>query len=71
MAEHTSRFDLRDTVRLVHDPEKLPRMVVQVSFGGTGIRYNLVAGTSDSWHYEAELETIGEPTKSPAGFKAP
>lgn len=55
---HESKFDLWEPVRLIHDPGKEVRMIVQVSFGGTGTRYNLMCGTSDTWHYEAEIEAV-------------
>ena len=50
-----SKYGLGDRVRLVHDPAKEDRLVVQVSFGGTGVRYNLMCGTQDTWHYEREI----------------
>ena len=52
---HESKFDIGQRVRLVHDPANEVRMVAQVSFGGTGVRYNQVCGASDTWHYEFEV----------------
>lgn len=66
--KHESKFDLWSAVRLVHDPLKEVRMVVQVSFGGTGTRYNLMRGTSDSWHYENEIEAANN-EEGPASVK--
>lgn len=60
--KHESKFDLWCPVRLIHDPLKEIRMVVQVSFGGTGTRYNLVCGAADTWHYENEIEAVLDET---------
>ncbi len=68
--KHESAFGIGDCVRLKHDPAKERRMVVQVSFGGTGTRYNLMCGTADTWHYEGEVEGVDEAGQTVvAGFR--
>jgi hypothetical protein len=58
--KYQSTFQLGQRVRLVHDPLKETRMIVQVSFGGTGTRYNLMCGSADTWNYESEIEAVEE-----------
>ena len=63
------KFAPKDYVRLVHDPEKWPRMVTQIFIGANGsIRYELSHGTTASAHYEEEIGRVEEVGKPP-GFK--
>lgn len=49
-------FDIGDIVYLKHDPEQLARMIVGVSVYKNGEHmYKMVAGSTQSEHYEFEL----------------
>lgn len=63
------KFHPGQSVRLVHDPEKRPRMVTQIFLGLSGsIRYELSQGEGSSSHYEGEIEAVEQVGKAP-GFK--
>ena len=66
--EYNLKFGLWQTVVLVHDPDKVKRMVVQAKVSGVGVMYSLAVGDKESWHYEAEVEQAGEAERS-VGFK--
>ena len=62
------KFMLGQSVRLLDDPEKRPRMVTQAFVGMSGaVRYELSHGTTCSAHYEAEIEPVEVVGKTP-GF---
>lgn len=44
-------------VYLKHDPDYLPRMLIAYTVSQTSIRYNLISGTVDTWHYGIEITT--------------
>jgi len=66
--EYNLKFGLWQTVVLVHDPDKVKRMVVQAKVSGVGVMYSLAVGDKESWHYEAEVEQAGEADRC-VGFK--
>ena len=66
--EYNLKFGLWQTVVLVHDPDRVKRMVVQAKVSGVGVMYSLAVGDKESWHYEAEVEQAGEVERS-VGFK--
>jgi hypothetical protein len=53
----TTKYWFSQIVYLVHCPEQLPRMVVDINFEGgpNKIVYCLACGSDRSLHYEAEL----------------
>ena len=56
-----TKYPIGHTVTLKHDREKMPRMITGVSIRGTNGKthsYNLMSGTTDSWHYDFEIEEI-------------
>lgn len=61
-------FRIGERVRLVHDPEKLDRMITQVFISATSIRYELSIGDKASAHYEMEIERPPDVQQIP-GFK--
>ena len=49
-------FSLGQSVFLKTDPEQKERMVIQIGIGGnSSIRYCLISGTQETWHYEIEI----------------
>lgn len=50
-----SKYGLLQTVYLVHDPEQIPRMIVQISFGPNNVFYALSCGGEATEHYEQEI----------------
>lgn len=66
--EYKFKFGLWQMVRLVHDKDQTARMVTQAKICGAGIMYNLSVGNSNSWHYEAEIQSDGV-TQRVVGFK--
>ena len=66
--EYNLKFGLWQTVVLVHDPDKVKRMVVQAKVSGVGVMYSLAVADKESWHYEAEVEQAGEADRC-VGFK--
>lgn len=63
-----SKYDLWQMVLLKTDKEKLERMVISITFHGSGTRYCLAHAHNESWHYEQEIEPMLENKKSKAGF---
>lgn len=51
----TAKFQLESIVYLKTDQSQLPRMVVQIAFSKSGVRYDLACGPSESWHYDYEI----------------
>lgn len=69
MTEIACKFSLCQCVKLVHDPDNLPRMVTQVFLGAGGsIRYELSCGDKATVHYEAEIEGMEE-VEQTIGFR--
>lgn len=52
-----NKFELGQCVYLKTDPEQRERMVIQIAVGGNNdnIRYCIISGTADTWHYDIEL----------------
>lgn len=72
MAEYKTKYDLKQIVFLVHDPEQVPRMVTEITIITPKlIRYLLNCGCDSSDHYEHELSATKDEVKAlttkPAG----
>ena len=50
-----NKYNIGETVYLVTDEDQKPRIVTGINVTGTGIRYNLVNGVTDTYHYELEM----------------
>lgn len=50
-----NKFNIRQRVFLVTDPEQQERIVVSFIVKDCGISYNLCCGSQDSWHYDFEI----------------
>lgn len=51
-----NKYSIGEVVYLITDDEQLPRMVSAISVRSGGyICYELMQGTTDSWHIEAEM----------------
>lgn len=51
-----NKFGRGEIVYLKTDPEQEPRMIVGITINISGyLRYNLMCGTVDTWHYEDEI----------------
>jgi hypothetical protein len=51
-----TKYDLYETVYLIHDPERpqMPRMITAIQYNGI-VEYYLQSGQSGSWHTEQEI----------------
>lgn len=70
--EIKTKYDLKQLVYLVHDPEQLPRMVTEITIITPKlIRYLLSCGGDSSDHYEHEISAVKDEVKAlttkPAG----
>lgn len=65
-----NKFEIGEMVLLKTDIEKRDRLIcgISVMLHEKVIRYNLVSGTTDMWHYEMELEKKNGQVNKP-GFK--
>lgn len=60
-----TKFDIGQTVTLKHDREKNERIVTGISVRDKKLHtYNLIQATSDTWHYEFEIEEKKENNKT-------
>ena len=50
-----NKYNIGETVYLVTDEDQKPRIVTGINVTVTGIRYNLVNGDTDTYHYELEM----------------
>ena len=50
-----NKYNIGETVYLVTDVDQKPRIVTGINVTVTGIRYNLVNGVTDTYHYELEM----------------
>ncbi len=50
-----NKYNIGETVYLVTDEDQKPRIVTGINVTVTGIRYNLVNGVTDTYHYELEM----------------
>lgn len=51
-----NKYDLKGIVYLLTDTDQYPRMIVGVKVCVDGaLLYQVVCGTSETWHYEVEL----------------
>lgn len=48
-------FDVGQEVYLKTDDEQKKRIVASIWLMQSGIRYQLVSGTSEGWHYDFEI----------------
>lgn len=60
-----------DMVYLKHDPEQLPRVVVDINFQGDPghVSYGLACGPDRSLHYQSELSSEVDQIKAMGAFK--
>lgn len=61
-------FKIGEMLTLKHDKEKMSRMLVGISERPNGKTYCLAQGTTETWHYDIELEKVSEETKTVKGF---
>jgi len=52
-----SKFNLGETVYLITDEDQKPRIVTGINVTLSGLRYNLVNGVTDTYHYEIEISS--------------
>ncbi len=52
-----NKFNIGETVYLVTDEDQKPRIVTGISVTVNGLRYNLVNGITDTYHYELEMSS--------------
>lgn len=64
-----TKFSITDSVILIHDRDKLRRVITGISIRQDSRTYNLQCGTSDTWHYEFEIEMAEEKEKTKTGFR--
>lgn len=50
-----NKFELQQTVYLKTDSDQRQRIVTRISVGVNGIVYELMCGSSGSWHYDFEI----------------
>lgn len=50
-----NRFNLGQSVYLIHDPEQLPRMITEITVSPNGILYEVSSGTVQYVAYGIEL----------------
>lgn len=55
-----NKFNIQDTVFLITDLEKAPRLICKYEVSLTGIVYFLQCGSVGSWHYDFEFEKYAE-----------
>lgn len=63
------KLKIGDMVTLKHDKEKCQRMLTGISERSTGKTFALSCGTTETWHYEIEIEKIVNEEKIVKGFK--
>lgn len=64
-----TKFDVGQMVCLKHDPDKVPRMIVSVTVSQAGsVRYMMICGTNESWHFEMEIDEKKNTEKKKVGF---
>ena len=52
-----TKYDLGQTVFLIHDKEQTPRMITSIGVNPGHVVYQLSSGTSESRHYEMEISS--------------
>lgn len=52
-----NNFSIEDIVYLKHDPEQLPRMIIEIRIRKYDILYEVQSGTNISSHHDFELST--------------
>jgi hypothetical protein len=52
-----NKFNIGETVYLVTDEDQKPRIVTGINVTANGLRYNLVNGITDTYHYELEMSS--------------
>lgn len=55
MPSFSTTYGLGDIVYLKTDPDQTERMIIQIALNGKGVSYELVCGTTSSWHYDIEI----------------
>jgi phage protein U len=66
--EKKSDYKIGEMLTLKHDKEKMSRMLVGISERPNGKTYCLAQGTTETWHYDIELERSESETKKINGF---
>jgi len=51
-----NKFELEEIVFLITDNDQYQRIITGIQYCKNGLLYRLACGTTDSWHYEFELE---------------
>lgn len=51
-----NKFDIGDSVVLIHDPEQTLWMVVYIQINANGLLYGLACGAEESTAFEFELQ---------------
>lgn len=69
MPELKPKYIHEEIVYLKTDPELLPRMVTAYKVSKFDITYELICGTSVSYHYDYEIAKSKEEIKGNIGFK--
>lgn len=62
-----NKFNIGQTVRIIHDKDRESRMITAFQIIGTDhrVQYSLGFGSSTSWHYEFEItDEVIEKTKT-------
>ncbi|MGQ0738377.1 MAG: hypothetical protein ACT4OJ_04890 [Bacteroidota bacterium] len=63
--EIKTKYDLKQMLYIMHDPEQLPRMVTEITIITPRlIRYQLSCGSENSDHYEYELSAEEDKVKA-------
>lgn len=51
----TTNYSLGDLVCLALDPQKLPRIIIEILIKPSGVEYCLSDGVENNWNYEIEF----------------
>lgn len=50
-----NKYNIGDIVYLKTDPDQIERMITAIQLNANGIIYRLVCGTTETWHYDIEI----------------
>ncbi|MEW6006131.1 MAG: hypothetical protein AB1695_12535 [Stygiobacter sp.] len=50
-----NKYNIGDIVYLKTDPDQVERMITAIQLNANGIIYRLVCGTTETWHYDIEI----------------
>lgn len=50
-----NKYEIRQTVYLKTDEEQLPRIITAIQVNPDGLKYAVINGIDETWHYEFEL----------------